>query len=1575
MAEASPLPFDRVIKVFVSSTFRDMRAEREELLKFVFPKLRAICEARGVVWGEVDLRWGITDEQKAEGQVLPICLKEIRRCRPYFIGILGERYGSVPDSVPENLVAKETWLDGARDRSVTELEILHGVLNDPDMAAHAFFYFRDPAYIESLPERDRPDHTETPAAADVAAFGEAEAARLAAARHDKIIRLKDRIRASGFPVRESFRDPRDLGRLVLEDMIRLIDSLFPADEKPDTLGLEAAGHESHIRALSRVYVARPSDYDAIDRHVTSSGAPLVVTGEPGCGKSALLANWVGHFREEHPDVPVIVHFVRATPASVEEASMLRRLATELGRTLDLDLDIPVEAGAMRGVFSRALAMAGERGRAVVVIDGLDRLEGHAGPSDANWLPEAIPPSIRLVLGCSPDPILESLYRRGWPAYEVAPLAPEDRRLFIRKYLDLHGKTLSRPHEDMIVAAELSANPLFLKTLVEELRIFGSHEELEGRLADYLRAPTVPALFSLVLARYEEDYDRDRPGLVGDAFSLFYVANRGLAESELLDLLGTDGAPLPQAIWAPLYVAAAESLLAERGGILSLNSPLIRTALVVAFPGPGSAAALNRRLVQYFRTRENGPRKLEELPAQLWMADDMALLRDVMADLPFLKAMVERDLSTAANIWERLEREGFDFFETYRAVLKDPFEHGDYVFPVFQVMSALDHVPQSVAFGKILAEWLKVTEDSEGTALALNNLGILFERANDLGEALKAHEAAEIRAREASSAAELARSLSCRTGVLARLGRLDEALASSRAAAAIYRERQDRNGFMHTALDQAQILDQRDEREAARPLFEEAAAIARERGANPTLISALTHLSDIARLAGDLDTAEKHLAEIESLHGQGVPGYRLLGSFLSLKARIEIERGHPEEAIRLFGQMRELGLEQADVRLESEGKFLEASTRYNAGEYAAALALYQEVGRTARDIGDRIILFSSLTGEARSLDAMKQTDAAARLYGEAEALGAEMGLTKALVELLGDHASLLYTAGRFDEAHALWDRLDELVRTIENGKTPGGVLLHRAECALIEANWDEARRLAGELGDRIGEGGHDETVRGFLSIRARLFFHDQQYREAIALYSRLEALARERNEGKWLGEALGGEALCHHFLNDDERSVAAFTEAETVLREIGRWDWLTDNLLNHARILKEMGRRAESLEVFRGLAEAAGKAGKMDLVRISLIDQFAALHELMRTDEAAVVLGEAERLCREAGDLPRLRMTLTNKAAHLMRLGKHAETIPVLGEAAGLARKAGDEADLSRILGHLSMSYWNAGRQAEAREALLERERLCRSLGDAKGLAETLNLRAWDSGQAGDGPGAIALSGEAEKLYRSIGDQDGLRDTLLYLAEAHYKLSRYAEAAALSEQGEALDRRAGRKDRLQVDLAFRAGALAALGRQAEAVALFEEQEALLREAGRTADLAVCLQNQGNLHRSMGNDQRARKVYADAEQAARAAGDSATLAHVLANWSGMLLALAAWDEALALWPRAERVAIESGDQRGLWYYLYVQAHTLAYRKGDARAAMAKIDDLAKLPGEACPDENSGKAVMEMRSQLLAHLGRRS
>ncbi len=49
---------DRVIRVFISSTFSDMGAERDVLVKSVFPRLAAVAAKRDVTVVPLDLRWG-----------------------------------------------------------------------------------------------------------------------------------------------------------------------------------------------------------------------------------------------------------------------------------------------------------------------------------------------------------------------------------------------------------------------------------------------------------------------------------------------------------------------------------------------------------------------------------------------------------------------------------------------------------------------------------------------------------------------------------------------------------------------------------------------------------------------------------------------------------------------------------------------------------------------------------------------------------------------------------------------------------------------------------------------------------------------------------------------------------------------------------------------------------------------------------------------------------------------------------------------------------------------------------------------------------------------------------------------------------------------------------------------------------------------------------------------------------------------------------------------------------------------------------------------------------------------------
>jgi WD40 repeat protein len=80
-----------------------MHAERNYLNRFVLPELRNRCRLRGVEFVSVDLRWGVTPEEVARRGTLKICLEEMERCKPFFICLMGDRYGwiSAPEEVPQ----------------------------------------------------------------------------------------------------------------------------------------------------------------------------------------------------------------------------------------------------------------------------------------------------------------------------------------------------------------------------------------------------------------------------------------------------------------------------------------------------------------------------------------------------------------------------------------------------------------------------------------------------------------------------------------------------------------------------------------------------------------------------------------------------------------------------------------------------------------------------------------------------------------------------------------------------------------------------------------------------------------------------------------------------------------------------------------------------------------------------------------------------------------------------------------------------------------------------------------------------------------------------------------------------------------------------------------------------------------------------------------------------------------------------------------------------------------------------------------------------------------------------------
>jgi telomerase protein component 1 len=146
----------RTVRVFISSTFRDFHSERDLLTNHIFHELREWCERRFLHLVEIDLRWGVTQEESDNGKALQVCLDELDRS-DFFLCLLGSRYGWMPEMYEVGSGSRFDWVRNLKPGtcSVTELEIKRAVLNPSHTRAvgitNAMFYIRDDSFLKEVP--------------------------------------------------------------------------------------------------------------------------------------------------------------------------------------------------------------------------------------------------------------------------------------------------------------------------------------------------------------------------------------------------------------------------------------------------------------------------------------------------------------------------------------------------------------------------------------------------------------------------------------------------------------------------------------------------------------------------------------------------------------------------------------------------------------------------------------------------------------------------------------------------------------------------------------------------------------------------------------------------------------------------------------------------------------------------------------------------------------------------------------------------------------------------------------------------------------------------------------------------------------------------------------------------------------------------------------------------------------------------------------------------------------------------------------------------------------------------------
>jgi nephrocystin-3 len=448
----------------------------------------------------------------------------------------------------------------------------------------------------------------------------------------------------------------------------MIAAQFPIEDISDLLTREARDHEAFAETRRRVYIGRPDYFETLDRHASGDGAPLVLRGDSGSGKSALLANWLDHWRKAHPSDFIFQHYIGGTPGGAEHWQLMTRLIAEIKRWSGVSDEAPPSHDDLLRDFPLCLAKArlkAERDsvRFILVLDALNQLEDHEHARLLGWLPsQPFSGPLRLIVSTLPGDTLEAVGKRSWGSLRVEPLMPDERRRMIADYLQRFGKALDGPWFDgpwfdRLAVAPAAGNPLYLKILLDELRVTGTHALLDERSDDYLAAQDIPRLLQQVLARYQRDYEGDRPGLVGEALGLIWAARRGLSEMELLRLLKPADLPqLPLATWSPLRAALQEGLV-DRGGILNFAHDSLRAAVETAFlPNEDRRDELRLQLADDFERQPISSRSCDELPWLLFRTESYQRLRHCLLDVDRFLEINKRDQEELRRYWVDLGEE-------------------------------------------------------------------------------------------------------------------------------------------------------------------------------------------------------------------------------------------------------------------------------------------------------------------------------------------------------------------------------------------------------------------------------------------------------------------------------------------------------------------------------------------------------------------------------------------------------------------------------------------------------------------------------------------------------------------------------------------------------------------------------------------------------------------------------------------------------------------------------------------------------------------------------------------------------
>ncbi len=546
--------------IFISSTFTDMMAERDALRDFVFPELAERLRARQIHLEPIDLRWGVetTDRKEQEEKelvVLKVCLDEIDRCKPFLIGLIGDRYGWVPPAGRMKAAENEKGFTSTiENKSITALEIEYGVLADADQKLRSRFYFREPLdYDKMSPEKAKE-------------FSDMHNPEL-----DKVFaenRLRDykaRIVAKvGKEKVYNYSNIEDFQKNVLEHIWEELDAQTKdqKDMRPKSWQQEEQQYlDEFIEERSLAFAGRE---DVVNHLIDFASSPMsyencgiCLSGESGSGKSALFAKLHKELRKEN--VVLLAHAAGISLRSNSLENMLVLWIEELASVLKIDIADQLKStnkfNDLTKLFAELLSQTSVDHRVIVMVDALNQFERTDHAKYVNWIPELLPKNVKFIFTAIPGDETTNLSKwKGIKIEELKAVTKSDAEKIIKIICTRYRKSLNAEVIELLLCkktdngASAYSNPLWLNMAVDEFLLldeddFAGLKTFTGTAEEKLKQllhNTAREMPADIDGMYGYLFVKTRQRFGGDFVNAFLgylaISRYGLRESDLEKLL-------------------------------------------------------------------------------------------------------------------------------------------------------------------------------------------------------------------------------------------------------------------------------------------------------------------------------------------------------------------------------------------------------------------------------------------------------------------------------------------------------------------------------------------------------------------------------------------------------------------------------------------------------------------------------------------------------------------------------------------------------------------------------------------------------------------------------------------------------------------------------------------------------------------------------------------------------------------------------------------------------------------------------------------------------------------------------